>query len=278
MPSVAVYQMKEIKNHPLLEIKNLSKQFPIESGIFKTRGFLHAVQNVSFSMHPGEIIGLVGESGSGKTTIGKMIQGLIEPTGGEILIEGTNVKNLARKERAEFVQMIFQDPFASLNPKLCVGTILSEAVQHHAYSNRQKITKEETVEIVKNLLKSVGMPDHILHDYPHQFSGGQRQRLMIARSLAMKPKLLIADEPVSALDLSIQAQILNLLTELNEKLNIAILLITHDLSIVEYLADRILVAQNGKIVEEGTTEKIFESPQELYTQKLFSAIPSLILK
>lgn len=260
----------------LLEVKNCSKEFVVERGLFGRSRKLQAVQNVSFSIHPGEIVALVGESGSGKSTIGKMIQGLLEPTEGHIFFDGRDAKEMNHQEKAHWTQMIFQDPFASLNPKLSVGTILREALQSYVHLKKETGGVKISSQSIENLLKSVGLPPHIMNDYPHQFSGGQRQRLVIARALAMQPKLIIADEPVSALDLSIQAQILNLLTDLNQTLNVAYLLITHDLAIVEQLADRVLVIENGLIVEEGTTESIFSQPKEDYTKRLFSAVLSVV--
>lgn len=252
-------------NDPLIEVKNLSKNFPIEAGLWRTRGLVHAVQNVSFKIERGEILGLVGESGSGKSTIGRMIQGLVQPTSGIIQFEGEHSTTLSSRERGHFVQTIFQDPFSSLNPKRSVGFILKEALhQRNSSSNLE--------EDLESLLESVGLPRDIGKYYPHQFSGGQRQRIGIARALAMKPKLIIADEPVSALDLSIQAQILNLLLDLNQKFGISYLFISHDLSVVEMVASRALVLQNGKIEEEGKVQEIFQNPVSPYTKNLLSSI------
>lgn len=266
----------------VLEVKNLSKSFPVEAGLFKVKGFVEAVKNVSFRIGEGEIVALVGESGSGKTTVGKMVQGLIAPSSGEIFLSGENAKNMPRKKRAHLVQMVFQDPFASLHPKLSVGTMLSEAIHqswvmsHESGVQNQKLkTQEPLLKTIESLLQSVGLPTNILKDYPHQFSGGQRQRLVIARALAMRPKLLIADEPVSALDVSIQAQILNLLLDLKEQYGISYLLIAHDLSLVEKIANRVLVMKNGRMIEEGETKIIFQNPAEPYTQSLLSAMKSV---
>ena len=236
----------------MLDVKNLSKKFPIESGLFKVKGYVQAVKNVSFSIAENEIVALVGESGSGKSTVGKLIQGLIQPDAGEILLDG--------KVRAREVQMIFQDPYASLNPKLSVGTMLKEA-----------LALSKSSQTPADLLKSVGLPADILHDYPHQFSGGQRQRLGIARALAANPKLIIADEPVSALDVTIQAQILKLLLSLKNERKISYLFITHDLSVVEELAGKVLVMKEGEIVEQGAVREIFERPQNAYTKTLLAA-------
>lgn len=259
----------------ILEVKNLSKSFPVEAGLFRVKGTVEAVKDVSFSIGEGEIVALVGESGSGKTTVGKIIQGLIQPTSGEIFLLGEDAKNMERKKRAHLVQMIFQDPFASLNPKLSVGTMLKEAMTQNSTPTASPPYKGGEKEGVTQLLQSVGLPTNILNDYPHQFSGGQRQRLVIARALAMHPKLLVADEPVSALDVSIQAQILNLLLELRDKFGISYLLIAHDLSLVRKIANRVLVMKNGKIIEEGETETIFRKPAEPYTQSLLTAMKSV---
>ena len=256
----------------LLSVNSVTKHFPIETGFFHNAGFMAAVQDVSFSMRPGRITAVVGESGSGKTTLARMIQGLLPVTQGEILAEGKNINTLNRRERARFSQMVFQDPFASLNPKLSVGTMLEEAVRQNM---EQTSIKGDIPETISKLLSSVGLPDNILKDYPHQFSGGQRQRLGIARALALSPKLIIADEPVSALDLSIQSQILNLLLDLNETGGIAILLIAHDLSVVRKMADDVLVMKDGRVAEQGPAQKIFAKPEDPYTQKLLSAALTL---
>ncbi len=258
----------EIELDTLLEVKNVTKHFPIEKGLFHSEGFTAAVQDVSFELKAGQITGLVGESGSGKSTLARMIQGLTPITKGEILAEGKDIRQLNRKERARFSQMVFQDPFASLNPKLSVGTMLEEAVRHNQEQSQEAGAVREAID---KLLKSVGLPNNILSDYPHQFSGGQRQRLGIARALALSPKLIIADEPVSALDLSIQSQILNLLLDLNETNGIAILLIAHDLSVVRKMADHVLVLKDGKIAEQGAAQKVLTKPEDPYTQKLLSS-------
>ena len=250
----------------MLSVKNLFKRFPVEGSFFRTKGFVEAVKNVSLEVGPDEIVALVGESGSGKTTVGKLIQGLAVPDSGEILFNGIRAESLSRKKRAAEVQMIFQDPFSSLNPKLSVGTMLREALM-----------LAENPEEPLALLDSVGLPPDILHDYPHQFSGGQRQRLGIARALAMRPRLVIADEPVSALDVSISAQILNLLLDLKAKTRISYLLITHDLSVVQSMADRILVMKDGEIVEEGSVASVYGSPKNSYTQTLLAAIPRITI-
>lgn len=267
----------------LLETKNLKKSFPIESKFLRQKiGEVTAVENASLKIREGEILGLVGESGSGKTTVGKMIAGLLEPDAGEIYFQDEDLKEFNRQERARKIQMIFQDPFASLNPRLSIGTILGEATRSRqkAVGSREqraksKEQKREVKEEIEQLLNSVGMPTNILHSYPHQFSGGQRQRIGIARALAMQPQLIIADEPISSLDVSIQAQILNLLLELKERFSLSYLFIAHDLSVVSFIAERIAVMCKGKIIEEGNTPEILENPQNSYTRKLLDAVPQI---
>ncbi len=252
----------------LIELKNITKSFPIEKGMFHTLGSVLAVDKVSFHIQRGEIVSLVGESGSGKSTVGKIIQGLIPPTQGELFFEGKEMNLLSRTKRAHLVQTIFQDPFSSLNPKLSVGYTLKEALMH----SQEKYENSQIGNEIENLLDATGLPAKILNDYPHQFSGGQKQRIGIARALAMKPKLIVADEPVSALDLSIQAQILNLLIGINKQFGISILLITHDLTVVEYCSKRVLVMKQGRIVEEGSVEELFKNPKETYTKTLLSSM------
>lgn len=260
----------------LLKVKDLKKYFPVEGGIFKrTIGWVKAVDGISFAIQPGEILGLVGESGSGKTTTGKLIVKLLEPGSGEIRFGQKNIAKIKRTDYSRKVQVIFQDPFSSLNPRLSVGTILGEAVRSRRQRAEGRRQKKDIEREVKKLLQTVGLPTNILNDYPHQFSGGQRQRVGIARALAMQPELLVADEPVSSLDLSIQAQIINLLLDLREKFNLAMLFISHDLSVVKYVADQIAVMRNGKIVEIGSATSVIRSPQHPYTQRLLQAIPAL---
>lgn len=260
----------------LLKARDLKKYFPVEGGIFKrTIGRVKAVDGISFEIQPGEILGLVGESGSGKTTTGKLIVKLLEPDSGEIRFGQKNIAKIKRTDYSRKVQVIFQDPFSSLNPRLSVGTILGEAVRIRGQRAEGRRQKKEITEQVKRLLQTVGLPTNILNDYPHQFSGGQRQRVGIARALAMQPELLVADEPVSSLDISIQAQIINLLLDLREKFNLAMLFISHDLSVVKYVADRIAVMRNGKIVEVGPTANVIRTPAHPYTQKLLGAVPAL---
>lgn len=274
----------------LIELKNIKKVFPIEKGMFNTSGSVLAVDNVSFSLQPGEIVSLVGESGSGKSTVGRIIQGLIPPTEGELFFQGEKASLFARKRRAHFVQTIFQDPFSSLNPKLSVGFTLREALEHSNSGDTfksfgdtllnsgelSKVSPKLTPELeIRKLLDATGLPPQAVNSYPHQFSGGQKQRIGIARALAMRPKLIVADEPVSSLDLSIQAQILNLLIDINKRFGISILLITHDLAVVEYCSNRVLVMKQGRIVEVGSVDEIFKSPKETYTQTLLSSMLTL---
>jgi oligopeptide transport system ATP-binding protein len=256
-----------------LEIRNLKTHFPIERGfLFKHRvGTVKAVDGVSLTLRKGEILGLVGESGCGKSTLGRSILQLIRPTEGAVLLEGENLTELRgaklRRARAAF-QMVFQDPYASLNPRLAVFDTLAEAVQAHRTVGRVELKSR-----VSELLKKVGLTQRALHRYPHEFSGGQRQRIAIARALAVEPKLIIADEPVSALDVSIQAQIINLLAQLSREMGLTLIFISHDLSVVRHISERIAVMYLGKIVELGPANDIFFHPLHPYTKALLSAIP-----
>ncbi len=262
----------------LLESKNLSKSFPVESKLLhQVIGSVTAVDNISLSLTKGKVLGLVGESGSGKTTLAKIIVGLIEPDNGEILFQGEDIRKSTRKERAKKIQMIFQDPFASLNPRLTVGTILAEAIESRYRLHVTRYTKRQIENEIKELLNIVGMSTNIVSDYPHQFSGGQRQRIGIARALAVQPEIIIADEPVSSLDVSIQAQILNLLLDLKEKFNLSYIFITHDLGLINFLADYLLVMYRGKIIEEGKPDEVISNPKDKYTEELFNSLPKIIL-
>ena len=259
-------------NDPLLDVRNLKKYFPVRKGLFgRTAGWVKAVDDVSFTVGRGETLGLVGESGCGKTTCGRAILRLIEPTGGDVRFEGQSTSGLKgavlRALRRE-MQIIFQDPYGSLNPRMTVGAIVGEGLAV------QKIgTRAERQARVAELLAQVGLaPEHV-NRYPHEFSGGQRQRIGVARALALNPKFIVCDEPVSALDVSIQAQIVNLLTELRTKLHLAYLFISHDLSVVEYICDRVAVMYLGEIVETAPTASLFRSPLHPYTQALLAAVP-----
>lgn len=257
---------------PLLRVRDLKKHFPITNGVFsRVRGHVRAVDGVSFDIHKGETLGLVGESGCGKTTTGRSILRLIEPTSGHIDFDGQNILDLkARDLRAirRRMQIIFQDPYSSLNPRMTVGGMLGEALKIHKLAQGK-----ERGERIDELLETVGLrPDHALR-YPHEFSGGQRQRIGIARALAVSPDFIVADEPVSALDVSIQAQIVNLLQELQERLSLTYLFVAHDLSVVKHISDRVAVMYLGRIVEITTSDQLYASPQHPYTQALMSAVP-----
>lgn len=257
----------------LLTVTNLKKYFPIRRGIFRRHvGDVKAVDGISFTIDAGEIVGLVGESGSGKSTVGRASIRLIEPTEGEICFLGENLRTASgdrlRSLRKE-VQMVFQDPLASLNPRKTVLENIGEPLIYH----KRVSSREEQIAAVKKILHAIGLPDSALDHYPHQFSGGQQQRLSIGRAIGLNPKLIICDEAVSALDLSIQAQILNLLRDLKSTLKLSYLFISHDLSVVRHFCDRILVMYQGKIVEEGLAEELFTNPKHPYAQLLLASIP-----
>ena len=253
----------------LLEVKNLSQHFKLDR---KTT--VKAVDNVSFHIYEGETFGLVGESGSGKSTTGRSIIRLYDPTSGEIIFDGKNIseKKLKKSDRVHVnknMQMIFQDPMACLNPRMTVGDIIAEGLDIHGiYKN-----KEERIQRVYELLRTVGLNEQHANRYPHEFSGGQRQRIGIARALAIEPKFIIADEPISALDVSIQAQVVNLLRKLQKENGLTYLFIAHDLSMVKYISDRIGVMNNGKLVELASADELYENPLHPYTKSLLSAIP-----
>ncbi len=258
---------------PLLEVEGLSKHFPIKSGLLIDREVdsVRAVDEVDFAISPGETLGLVGESGSGKSTLCRAALQLIEPTAGSVRFEGRELVGLGnrgmRPLRPE-MQMIFQDPYASLNPRKRVGQIVGGPLKLHGIAERSDLKPR-----VQELLDRVGLSPEHYNRYPHEFSGGQRQRIGIARALATRPKLIFADEPVSALDVSIQAQIINLLADLQKELGIAYVFVAHDIGVVRHISHRIAVMKGGKIVEEGTADGICERPQHPYTQQLLSAVP-----
>ena len=256
----------------LLQVRGLRKYFPIRGGVFsRVVANVKAVEDVSFDVKKGEVVGLVGESGSGKTTAGRAILRLIEPTDGEVFFEGVDVAKLPKARMREYrkeMQIIFQDPFASLNPRMSVGDIIGEALTIHNLARGK--AKEARV---ADLLERVGMNAGHMRRYPHEFSGGQRQRIGIARALAVSPKFIVADEPVSALDVSIQAQVLDLLADLKSRLNLSMLFITHDLRVAAQVCDRIMVMQHGRMVEIGPADRVLSAPEHPYTQSLLDAIP-----
>jgi peptide/nickel transport system ATP-binding protein len=260
------------KAPPRLEVRNLTTHFTIRSGLMaRVKGHVHAVENVSFSIQPGETLSLVGESGCGKSTTGLSILQLVTPTSGSVLLNGQEIVGLpeeAMRPRRKEVQMIFQDPFASLNPRMTVGGAIAEPMLLHGMASRQEAPGR-----VAELLQRVGLSPTMANRYPHQLSGGQRQRICIARALAVKPSVIVADESVSALDVSIKAQVVNLLLELQESLRLSYLFISHDMAVVERVSHRVAVMYLGEIVESGTRHDIFSNPQHPYTRKLLSAVP-----
>ncbi len=257
---------------PILVVDGLKKYYPVRGGIFGGRvGEIRAVDGVSFTVRRGETLGLVGESGCGKSTLGRALNRLEEPTAGTVLFEGKDLAHASGKELFRLrrdIQMIFQDPYSSLNPRMTIGEIVREPLLVHGVG-----TKAEQVAKVRDLLEVVGLPEDTLGRYPHEFSGGQRQRIGIARALALRPRLIIADEPVSALDVSIQSQILNLLVELRQSFGLSYIFISHDLAVVEHISDTVAVMYLGQIVETTATEALFGRPSHPYTEALISAVP-----
>ncbi len=259
---------------PLLHVEHLCKRFPVESGVFGrgAKRYVHAVDDISFDIYPGETFGLVGESGCGKSTTGRCIMRLIEPTSGTVIFDGQDVSQLKGKDLKKMrhdMQYIFQDPYASLNPRMTIGEIVSEPLVIHG----EMTDKAERMDHVRHLLDIVGLnPEHI-NRYPHEFSGGQRQRVGIARAFALRPKLIICDEPVSALDVSIQAQVLNLLKDLQTEFGTAYLFIAHDLSVVQHISDRVAVMYLGNLMEYSDWKTLYDEPHHPYTQSLLSAVP-----
>lgn len=256
----------------LLEVEDLKKYFPINPGVFgKPKDFVKAVDGVSFKLYTGETLGLVGESGCGKSTIGRCVLRLLEPTNGKVLFDGKNILELntkqMRKTRKD-MQIIFQDPTSSLNPRMTISSIVGEAFSIHNIGKRRERRQK-----VINLLAEVGMGEDALNRYPHEFSGGQKQRVGIARALSVEPKLIIADEPVSSLDVSIQAQIINLMKELQQKRGLSYLFISHDLNVIEHICDKVIVMYLGKIVEFADKKALYHIPKHPYTESLLNATP-----
>jgi peptide/nickel transport system ATP-binding protein len=270
---VAMSSKTKAKMHEtLLDVRGLRKYFPIRGGVFsRVVANVKAVEDVSFTIKRGEVVGLVGESGSGKTTVGRSILRLIEPSAGEVLFDGTDVAKLPKGKMREYrrrMQIIFQDPFASLNPRMSVGDIIGEALTIHNLARGK--AKEARV---ADLLERVGMNAGHMRRYPHEFSGGQRQRIGIARALAVDPDFIVADEPVSALDVSIQAQVVNLLQDLKDELGLTMLFIAHDLGVVEYISDHVIVMYLGRIMEIAPAKDLYRNPVHPYTEALLSAVP-----
>jgi peptide/nickel transport system ATP-binding protein len=267
-------QLQPVKppaGEPIVSVRNLKKYFPITQGVLfqKTIGQVHAVDDISFDVYPGETLGLVGESGCGKSTAARVITKLLEPTSGQIMFEGQDISHYSRREMRPLrreMQMIFQDPYASLNPRQTVGQIIGTPYRIHK-------TEGETKKKVQDLMARVGLNPEHYNRYPHEFSGGQRQRIGVARALALQPRLIVCDEPVSALDVSIQAQVLNLLEDLQEEFKLTYIFISHDLGVVRHISDRIAVMYLGKIVEVAPADDLYENPKMPYTAALLSAVP-----
>lgn len=264
--------MAEMALLPLLSVKNLKKYYPVQSGFLnRVSNWVKAVDDVSFSIKKGEVLGMVGESGCGKTTVARALMRLIEPTAGAVFFDGRNLLKMRRSELRRLrrdIQIVFQDPYRSLNPRMTVNNIVGEALRIH-----ESLSPAQMEQRVIETLKKVGLSTEYRFRYPHEFSGGQRQRIGIARALVLQPKLLVCDEAVSALDVSVQAQFLNLLRDLHDEFNLAFLFISHDLNVVRHIADRVVVMYLGQIVEDGETRNLFTEPKHPYTQALLDANP-----
>lgn len=266
--------MNRSNGSELIKVQDLAKYYPLHAGIFKkAKVHILAVDGVSFALNKGETFGLVGESGCGKSTLGRLIAGLEPPTKGDIYLEGESIYYSRRTQKLELarkIQIIFQDPYASLNPRQTVGSIIGEGLEIHRVA-----TPKERKEKVIHLMKSVGLHENHFTRYPHEFSGGQRQRIGIARALALEPKLIVCDEPLSSLDVSIQAQVINLLLDIQEQFDLTYLFISHDLNVVRHMCDRIAVMYVGKLVEVGTNKEIYDTPKHPYTKALLASVPRL---
>jgi peptide/nickel transport system ATP-binding protein len=266
-------QERIVQQEPILSVRNLETHFPLEKSFFgKPKSWLKAVDDISFDVYPGEILGIVGESGCGKTTLGRTILRLLDPAAGSIVFDGQDITSMnesqVRKLRKD-IQIIFQDPYGSLNPRMSIGEAIMEPMRIHNVLSNDKERKEKVID----LLETVNLSGMHFNRYPHEFSGGQRQRICIARTLALQPKFIICDESVSALDVSVQAQVLNLLNQLKDKYNLTYMFISHDLSVVKFIADRVMVMNKGKIEEINFADEIYKNPKQEYTRKLIEAIP-----
>jgi ABC-type oligopeptide transport system ATPase subunit len=273
MTAAPQLQSTRQQGEPLLVVKNLKKYFPVRAGVLidRTVDYVKAVDDVSFEVRAGETLGLVGESGSGKTTTGYCVLQLLKPTSGSVVFDGLDLTTMSKKGLRHVrrdLQVVFQDPYASLNPRMTVGDIVSEPLLVHGIGDRGSRRRS-----AEQLLEVVGFNPDFINRYPHEFSGGQRQRIGIARALALNPSLIVCDEPVSALDVSIQAQILNLLKDLQHEFGLAYLFVAHDLAVVRTMSDRIAVMNRGKIVEIGPAEEVYTNPQDPYSQALLAAVP-----